>query len=107
WSVEPYYVYWRVSASPVSDETATFTVNGITAREQLGAFEPLNTTREFGIKLGFHVGYPADVTSPAPQAEASTSASAGSSSSRIDGSAGRMPCRSPYMPETLSVTASI
>jgi len=56
WSVEPYYVYWRVSASPVSDETATFTVNGITAREQLGAFEPLNTTREFGIKLGFHVG---------------------------------------------------
>src|SRR5882672_523544 len=49
WSVEPYLVYWRVNASPVSAETATFTVNGITAREQLGAYEPLNTTRELGV----------------------------------------------------------
>jgi len=54
WSVEPYYVYWRVSASPVSYETATYTVNRITASEQLGAYEPLNVTREFGVKLGFH-----------------------------------------------------
>jgi hypothetical protein len=26
----------------VNDETATFTVNGITAQEQLGAYEPVN-----------------------------------------------------------------
>ena len=52
--MEPYYLHWHVSASPVSDETATFTVHGITAREQLGAYEPLNFTREFGVKLGFH-----------------------------------------------------
>jgi hypothetical protein len=31
----------------VNDGTATFTVNGITAREQLGAYEPLNRTHEF------------------------------------------------------------
>ena len=54
WSMEPYYLHWHVSASPVSDETATFTVHGITAREQLGAYEPLNFTREFGVQLGFH-----------------------------------------------------
>jgi hypothetical protein len=54
WSVEPYYVYWNVSASPVSDETATFTVNHVTAREQLGFYEPLNMTHEFGVKWGVH-----------------------------------------------------
>ena len=54
WSLEPYYVHWRVSASPVSYETATFTVNNITAREQLVRHEPLNTTRELGVKLGVH-----------------------------------------------------
>jgi hypothetical protein len=54
WSVAPYYVHWHVSASPVSDETATFTVNNVTAREQFGAYEPWNVTREFGVKLGFH-----------------------------------------------------
>jgi hypothetical protein len=54
WSVEPYYVHWRVSASPASDETVAYTVNQITAREQLGAYEPLNFTRELGVKLGFH-----------------------------------------------------
>ena len=47
-------VYWRVSASPVSEETATFTVNRITAQEQLGAYEPLNVTRELGVKVGIH-----------------------------------------------------
>ena len=36
WSVEPCYIHWNVSASPVNYETATFTVNGITARQQLG-----------------------------------------------------------------------
>lgn len=53
WSVEPEYVHWNVSASPVNHETATFTVNGITARQQVGAYEPLNTTNEFVAKLGY------------------------------------------------------
>jgi hypothetical protein len=54
WSLEPYYLHWHVSASPVNDETVSFTVNRITAEEQLGAYEPVNFTREFGVKLGFH-----------------------------------------------------
>ena len=54
WSTEPYYVYWNVSASPVNYETATYTVNRVTAREQIGAYEPLNATHEVGVKLGFH-----------------------------------------------------
>jgi hypothetical protein len=54
WSVEPYYVHWNISASPVNYETATFTVNHVTAQEQLGAYEPLNVTHEFGVKLGIH-----------------------------------------------------
>ncbi len=54
WSVEPYYVHWNVSASPVNYEIATFTVNHVTAQEHLGAYEPLNVTNEFGLKLGFH-----------------------------------------------------
>ena len=54
WSVEPYYVRWHVSSSPVNYEIATFTVNNVTAREQLGAYEPLNVTSEFGVRLGFH-----------------------------------------------------
>ena len=53
WSVEPFYVHWSVNASPSSDETVTFTVNRVTAREQLGFYEPFNTTDEFGAKLGF------------------------------------------------------
>jgi hypothetical protein len=51
-SLEPEYIHWNVGSSPVSHETATFTVNGITARQQLGAYEPLNRTDEFGVKLG-------------------------------------------------------
>ena len=53
WSVQPEYIHWNVSASDVNSETATFTVNGITARQQLGAYEPQNTTNEFAVKLGF------------------------------------------------------
>ena len=53
WSLEPSYVHWNVNSSPVSVETATFTVNGVTAQEQLGAYEPHNTTHEFVVKLGF------------------------------------------------------
>ncbi|HTM33019.1 MAG TPA: hypothetical protein VL263_17025 [Vicinamibacterales bacterium] len=52
WSVEPQYIHWNVSDSPVSYETATYTVNGITAQEQLGAYEPLNRTNEFVVKIG-------------------------------------------------------
>jgi hypothetical protein len=53
WSVEPYYVYWNVSSSPVNYETVTFTVNQVPARERVGAYEPTNETHEFGVKLGF------------------------------------------------------
>jgi hypothetical protein len=52
--VEPAYIYWNVSASPVNYQTATFTVNNVTAQEQLGAYEPLNVTHEFVVTLGFH-----------------------------------------------------
>ena len=40
-------------ASPVNYETAAYTVNRITAQESLGAYEPLNRTNEFTVKLGF------------------------------------------------------
>jgi hypothetical protein len=51
--IEPYYVRWNVTASPDSSGTATFTVNGITAMEQVFFYEPHNFTNEFGVKLGF------------------------------------------------------
>jgi len=54
WSVEPAYIYWSVDASPVNDQTATFTVNNVTVQEQFGAYEPVNVTHEFVVKLGFH-----------------------------------------------------
>jgi hypothetical protein len=54
WSLEPYYVHWNVDASPVNFETATFTVNDVTASEQFGAYEPVNHTNEFGVKFSFH-----------------------------------------------------
>jgi hypothetical protein len=54
WSVEPYYVRWSVSASPVNYGTVAFTVNNVTAHEQLGYYEPNNYTNEFGVKLGLH-----------------------------------------------------
>jgi len=53
-SVEPYYFHWSVNASPDNDQTVTFTVNGVTAHEQFGAYEPFNVTHEVGVKLGFH-----------------------------------------------------
>jgi hypothetical protein len=54
WSLEPYYVHWNVAASPVNDQTVTFTVNHVTGRERIGFYEPLNTTDELGVKWGFH-----------------------------------------------------
>jgi hypothetical protein len=52
--VESSYIHWNVSPSPVNYETVAFTVNNVTAQEQLGYFEPLNHTNEFLVKLGFH-----------------------------------------------------
>jgi hypothetical protein len=54
WSVEPFYIHWNVSASLPNSQTLTFTVNRVTAHEQLGFYEPLNTTNEFGVKFGLH-----------------------------------------------------
>ena len=51
-SVEPYYIRWHISDSPVTNGTATFTVNGVTAQQPFGAYEPRNVTNEFGVKLG-------------------------------------------------------
>jgi opacity protein-like surface antigen len=53
WSIEPEYVHWSVEASQVNFETVSFTVNGITALEDFGAYEPDNTTNEFAVRLGF------------------------------------------------------
>ena len=53
-SLTPYFVRWSVDSSAVNTETVTFTVNNITAHEQFGAYEPFNTTREFGVRIGFH-----------------------------------------------------
>lgn len=55
WSVEPYWIRWNVDDSTVSYSTATFTVDGITAEQQLGFYEPRNTTNEAGVRLGFRV----------------------------------------------------
>jgi hypothetical protein len=54
WSVEPSFIHWNVSDSPVNYETVAFTVNRVTAQEQLGYYEPFNVTNEFGLKVGFH-----------------------------------------------------
>jgi len=50
-SVEPYWIRWNVEDSINNAETVTFTVNGLTAREDLGFVEPHNTTNEFGVKF--------------------------------------------------------
>jgi hypothetical protein len=52
WSVEPYFVHWNVADSLVNYSTVAFTVNDVTARQQLGFYEPWNVTNEFGVKLG-------------------------------------------------------
>jgi hypothetical protein len=53
WSVEPTYIHWSVAASPVNDQTITFTVDHVTARERLGFYEPVNTTNELLVGLVF------------------------------------------------------
>jgi hypothetical protein len=52
WFLEPYYIRWSIGDSPIADETATFTVNGISAQQQIRAYEPHNITNELGIRLG-------------------------------------------------------
>jgi hypothetical protein len=54
WSLEPSYIHWNVSGSTPDDVTGTFTVNGVTAQEQMGFYEPPNHTHEFAVKVGFH-----------------------------------------------------
>lgn len=56
WSIEPYYVRWRVRDSSIYTGSVAYTVNGITARRQLDYLEPLNVTNEFGVKVGLHFG---------------------------------------------------
>ncbi len=55
-SLEPYYVRWRVNDSPVSTGSVAYTVNAITARQTLNAYEPHNFTNEFGVKIGLRLG---------------------------------------------------
>jgi len=54
WSLEPFFIHWRVTSSPVNEQTVTFTVNRVTAHEQIGFYEPFNTTNEFGVKFALH-----------------------------------------------------
>jgi hypothetical protein len=53
WSIEPYYLRWRVNDSTVNNGSVAYTVNNITVRQTLGYLEPLNYTNEFGVKIGF------------------------------------------------------
>jgi hypothetical protein len=53
WSLEPYYIHWRIDDSAVVLGTLSLTVNGVTAEQPFGAVEPRNVTRESGVKLAF------------------------------------------------------
>jgi len=55
WSLEPYWIYWSVGDSTLSDADVRFTVRGISAVEQFQALEPQNTTNEFGVKFSVHI----------------------------------------------------
>lgn len=56
WSIEPYYVRWRVDDSTVNSGSVAYTVNSITARQTFNYHEPPNFTNEFGVKVGLHFG---------------------------------------------------
>lgn len=56
WSVEPYYQRWRLSDSPTDEGSVAYAVNGITARQTLNAYEPVNVTNEYGVKIGWRFG---------------------------------------------------
>lgn len=54
WSIAPKYIHWGVEASEVRSTTVRFTVNGVTASQELGAIEPVNSTDEWSVAVGFH-----------------------------------------------------
>ena len=56
WSVAPYYTRWRVNDSPITPGSVAYVVNNVTVRQTLNAYEPLNMTNEYGVKLGVHFG---------------------------------------------------
>lgn len=56
WSIEPYYVRWRVADSTTNSGSVAYTVSAITVRQTLNYYEPLNFTNEFGVKVGLHFG---------------------------------------------------
>lgn len=56
WSIEPYYVRWRVKDSTINSGSVAYTVNGITARRTLDYLEPLNVTNEAGVKVALRFG---------------------------------------------------
>lgn len=56
WSIQPYYTHWRIEDSPISTGSVAYAVGGVTVRGQLNAYEPFNTTAEFGVKIGFRFG---------------------------------------------------
>ena len=56
WSIEPYYVRWRVENSTINSGSVAYTVNGITARRSIDYLEPLNVTNEAGVKIGLRFG---------------------------------------------------
>ena len=58
WSVAPYVTHWRVEDSSVATGSVAYTVANVTARGTLNAYEPLNTTIEAGVKIGFRFKTP-------------------------------------------------
>ena len=56
WSVAPYYTRWRVNDSPITTGSVAYAVNNVTVRQTLNAYEPLNMTNEYGVKLGVRFG---------------------------------------------------
>lgn len=56
WSVQPYYQRWRLSDSPPDEGSVAYAVNGVTARQTLTAYEPVNFTNEYGVKIAWRFG---------------------------------------------------
>ena len=56
WSIEPYIVKWQVEDSNTVAGSVAYGVGGVVARQTLNAYEPFNTTMEYGVKFGVHFG---------------------------------------------------
>lgn len=56
WSIEPYYTRWHVNDSSATAGSVAYAVNAITVRQTLNAYEPVNFTNEYGVKIGVHLG---------------------------------------------------